>query len=1495
MNRLAEQHSLTLYPLTHPQKRIWLVEKIYPGTTMHSISGVSLVKAELDRNILEASIQHFIACHDASRFRFVEKDQEVWQYIHEFEPFTIKQVDFSRFPNPRQAFEDWYAERSSSFIFDLRNRPLFDFTFVRLDEHQTGFFFTFHHLIADGWSLGMMVNRIWEQYSSMTQGQILAAPPQTTYLDYLDSENNYLTSTRFQKNKSFWQEKFHDLPSSYRLGDSADTWGRRSTFNLDIPTSRAIQTLVDEIGCSLNTFFVSIMLIYLSRAEQKKDIVIGTPVLNRSGRREKQTFGMFTSTMPFRFKLNDDLSFERLLLEVNDHFKECYFHQKYPYDQLVRDLDRRKEGNVDLFDICVNYYNTKLVTEVDGCPVVTTELYSGHQLYALQLVVKEWSVDEGLTIHLDYKTSVYSEAEIERLWRRLRYLVGLLVEHPDRRVGDAGMVTDEERERLIYHWNDTAADYPAGKLIHQLFEEQVNQSPDRIAIHCEHDKLTYSDLNRKANQLARRLRNKGAARGSIIAIMAKHSVEVVAAILAVHKAGGAYVPIDPEYPADRIRYLLEDSGASLLITNGNALVETEFGGLVLNLQDEQYDELDDANLDFTHEPADLAYIIYTSGSTGKPKGVMIEHQGLMNYIWWAKKQYVRSDAQSFALYSSLSFDLTVTSLFTPLINGNSIVIYRDDRNEFVLHRIVSDNRTNILKLTPSHLSLLKDMDLRGSSIQSFIVGGEDLKTSLASRIHECFGGDIEIYNEYGPTETVVGCMIHRFDSNRDVGVSVPIGKPADNVQLYILDEQLNLLPEGQIGELYISGDGVARGYVNQAELTRKSFLSNPFIPDQRMYKTGDLARYRPDGILEYAGRRDNQVKIKGYRIELGEIESALLGHENIQEAVIAAVPDSNGNAILRAYYIARHAVEEFEIRNYLLGKVPVHMIPAQFVPVEEIPLTPNGKVDFAKLSIIPIHTHHEEPDSSSSASEWETLVYLTVAEVLNIEEVGHHHNFYHMGGDSIKAIQISSKLFDIGIKANVKDILSFPVMKQLAAIVQLNNQSANQEHAPMQGEVPSTPITEWFLEQKWANRNYWNQSVLLEVDVHVNAEAVEQATQYLVAHHDGLRMNLNPGTGRLFYNEKHSSAPFRLERFDLSQLKAKSIELKSGMNIEDDLLFRAAYFSAEGQSPVVLFTAHHLVIDAVSWRIVLDDWLMFLQAALQAKDPKLPRKTSSFQDWAKALHDGGDLFLQELAYWSELDNDALVLPPDGLLDQRTVNKRTLTLSLNESETEFLLTKANLVCNTRTEELLLAALALAVNEETQSKEMIVELEGHGREELWANLDLSRTVGWFTAMYPVRLRLDGERIVDHLKGIKEQLRGIPNKGIGYGVLKYVKRVLPARETLKRIRFNYLGEMDNRFKKEAARMRFDDHGEEQDACNAMTSLLEINALIVHGRLQVWVAFEESNYRFDTIDRVSTRMMGHIQAILQYCAAAERIEYTASDFDAAELSQAEIEALFD
>ncbi|TYP76743.1 non-ribosomal peptide synthetase [Paenibacillus methanolicus] len=1495
MNRVAEQHSVTLYPLTHPQQRIWLVEKIYPGTTMHHISGISLVKAELDWKTLEASIHHFIACHDAARFRFVERDQEVWQYIHEFEPFTIKQVDFSQSHSPQQAFEDWYADRSSSFAFDLCNRPLFDFTFVRLDELQTGFFFTFHHLIADGWSLGMMVNRIWEQVAFLSRGQILTAPPQTTYLDYMDSESNYLSSTRFQKNKSFWHEKFHDLPSSYRTGDSAGTSGKRRTFNLNAQTSKAIKTLVDDIGCSLNTFFVSIMLIYLSRAEQKQDIVIGTPVLNRSGRKEKQTFGMFTSTMPFRFKLNDDLSFERLLLEVNGNLKECYFHQKYPYDQLVRDLDRRKEGNDDLVDICVNYYNTRLVTEIDGCPVVTTELYSGHQLYALQLVVKEWSVDEGLMIHLDYKTGVYAEAEIERIWERLHDLARLLVENPLRRVGDASMVTDEERERLIHYWNDTAADYPAGNLIHQLFEEQVFQSPDRIAIHDEHERLTYSDLNRKANQLARQLQKKGAVRGSIIAIMAKHSVEVVAAILAVHKTGGAYVPIDPDYPADRIRYLLEDSGASLLLTNGTALVDTEFNGLVLNLYGERVEELDDANLDIDHDPADLAYIIYTSGSTGKPKGVMIEHQGLMNYIWWAKKQYVRSNTQTFALYSSLSFDLTVTSLFTPLINGNPIVIYRDDRNEFVLHRIVSENRTNILKLTPSHLSLLKDMDLRGSSIQCFIVGGEDLKTSLASRIHECFGGEIDIYNEYGPTETVVGCMIHRFDIRHDVGVSVPIGRPADNVQLYILDEQLNLLPEGQIGELYISGDGVARGYVNQAELTQQRFLSNPFMPNKRMYKTGDLARYRPDGKMEYTGRRDNQVKIKGYRIELGEIESALLGHEDIQEAVVAAVPDTNGSSMLRAYYIARSAIEDFEIRTYLLGKVPVHMIPAQFVPVEEIPLTPNGKVDFVKLSDIPLDSRHEESESNSSASKWETLVYQTVAKVLNIEGVGHHHNFYQMGGDSIKAIQISAKLFDIGIQANVKDILSFPVMKQLAAIVQLNHQSANQERAPLQGEVASTPITAWFLEQKWANRNYWNQSVLLEVDVHASAEAVERATQYVIAHHDSLRMNLNTGTGRLYYNEKHVSAPFRLERFDLSQLKEKSIELKSGMNIEDDLLFRAAYFSAVGQSPVVLFTAHHLVIDAVSWRIVLDDWLMFLQAVLQAKEPKMPRRTSSFQDWAKALHEGGDIFVQELAYWSELDHDAFVLPPDGQPDQKGVNKRTLTLSLDENETEFLLTKANLVCNTRTDELLLTALALAVNEETRSKEMVAELEGHGREELRDNLDVSRTVGWFTSMYPVRLRLDGERLVDHVKGIKEQLRAIPNKGIGYGVLKYVKRRLPAKENLKRIRFNYLGEMDNRFKNEAARMRFDDHGEEQDACNAMTSLLEINALVVGGRLTVWVAFDESDYRFDTIDRVSRRMMGHIQAILQFCAEAERIEYTTSDFDAAELSQAEIEALFE
>ncbi|CAH1195716.1 Surfactin synthase subunit 1 [Paenibacillus plantiphilus] len=1505
----GNQTAIEAYQLTHPQQRVWLVEKIYPDTSLHHLSAQSLKQGDIDINALEQAIGTFVRQNDCTRLRFIEREQVVQQYIHPYEPFQIDRIDFSIEGDPQAAYDSWLYKRLHK-TFELEHEYLFNYAIIRTDKDHAGFLFIYHHLISDGWSICTMINRIWEMYASLAKGEEIASSGKESYLDYIASEQAYLSSSRFVKNQSFWNDKFKQLPEQFAVRSSLETAGKRANFLIDPQTSSAIRQLVKAQSCSLNTFFVMLSALYTRKITQRSDIVLGTPVLNRSGRKEKEMFGMFTSTMPFRTIVNDEAAILDWMETVNEDLMKCYFHQKYPYELLMKDIGLKQLGHDNLFDLSVNYYNTRMPTEVNGDAVETTELYSGNQLYSLQIVIKDWLADGSLNIEFDYKESLYSEAEITLMWNRMRILLQQILTNPGQRIGELEIVDGEEKAKLLSEWNDTSAGYPHEQSVQQLFEEQAARNPDRPALRWNDQSMSYGELNRKANALAHVLRDRGIVRDSMVAIMATHSQEVVIGILAVLKAGGAYVPIDPDYPEERIHYLLNDSGASVLLRNVDIDALRSYDGDAIDLRSHAIYEGDWGNPEPVSGPKDLAYIIYTSGSTGNPKGVMIEHQGLVNYIWWAKQMYIREDTEAFALYSSISFDLTVTSIFTPLINGNPIHIYSDDGSEFVLYRILRENATQIIKLTPSHLSLIKDLDLTGSSVRRFIVGGEDFKTSLAREIHASFGGQIDMYNEYGPTETVVGCMIHRFDIELDLGASVPIGRPADNVQLYVLDEGHQLLPAETVGELFISGDGVARGYLNRAALTAERFVDNPFLSGKRMYRTGDLVRYRADGIIDYFGRIDTQVKIRGYRIELGEIESHLTKRDAIREAVVIDRARPQGDVYLCAYYLADEDIDENELRRDMLQTMPGYMVPSYFIRIEEIPLTPNGKVNRAALPDIPLEAGTAGEIEINYENETERHVFETLREVLRIERIGRHHNFYQLGGDSIKAIQVAAKLSGLGLKVRVKDILSIPVLEELAAAVQTDNDRLQADQHAAAGEVLPTPITEWFFAQRNEMEQHWNQSILLALKQAIAPHELGNALEALVNHHDSLRLNLNRSSGRLYYNAEHLNAPVPVETVDLSayegeqwrqQLVERGEAIKSSLDIENGLPLHACLFTANyAGDQLLLLTAHHLMVDAVSWQIMLEDLALLLDGIKLGSTAKLPLKTHSYQVWADGLHNDPAKVLSgraELDYWENTSKGfnwsmASQLADNPAGDNRMSSCRTVRATLSAEETASLLTGANASYRTEANELLVTALAMAVRSRTKQEEVYLELEGHGREELIDGIDINRTVGWFTSIFPFRLQLPHGDNGALIKSVKEQMRAIPNKGIGYGIHRYIHGSLPVMDTAA-IRFNYLGRLDNGFDNHWFQLVNEDTGRDIGPDNRLNVLLDIVAAVVDGELTFSVTYSQEQFQQAAVTAFVNVLTASLQELIRHCLNETEPQFTPSDFETAGLSLSDLDML--
>ena len=1500
--------SCKLYPLTHAQKRIWYTEQLHPGTTLHNIGGFIQINGRFDDSILKQAIQLFVQNHDGVRLQLTVDGGEIRQYVQPYRHFRIDTVDFSAEREPELALERW-IERQAANVFPLYDRPLYEFATANIDGKRCGYFIKLHHVIADGWSIQLMTGEISDICERLLAGEPVQQQSGVSYLDYIEEEAGYASSKRFEKNKVYWNDKFAIMPDLPLLGSADGLAGRRQTWQMDEAASQRIQEFLDRYGCSLNTFFVALFLIDVHKTTQQEDIVIGNPVMNRSGK-HKKIFGMFTSTMPFRMRCDGGMSTLDFMTAVNKELMKDFQHQKYPFDLLVQDLKGNRQQIGGLFHACVNVYGTRLSRTIGGFSLQNKEFYNGNQLYGLQLMIKQWSEDGRIELNADYKIGDYDQKQIEGMIARIMALAERVTANPEVAIGDLRLTTEEAERRLIAGYNDTAAEYPQHKTVVQLFEEQAERSPDAAAIVWDEDgsTLTYRQLNEKANQLARQLSSRGVGSQSIVAVVAHHSPELVIGIMAVLKAGGAYLPIDPDYPPERIRFMIQDSEAELFLTNLDSAADWAERDRVVDLNDPLLYAGESGNPDTIAAPGDLAYVIYTSGSTGNPKGAMIEHRGLVNYIWWAIRTYVKDERDSFALYSSIAFDLTVTSLFAPLVGGCRMIVYRDDGSDFILERILKGGKATIVKATPSHLSLLKGHGYAQCAVRAFIIGGEDFKVQLARTIYDQFDRRIDIYNEYGPTETVVGCMIHRFDPQKDTGSSVPIGHPIANMQVYVLDARLHPVPAGVEGELYISGDGVCRGYWKQAALTDSKFVPNPFVPGRTMYRSGDLARRRNDGTVDYLGRMDYQVKIRGHRIEVTEIEAQLAASGMVKDnAVISRNDDADGN-YLCAYVTAGAEYDEAKLRRELAARLPSYMIPSYFVVLECLPLTPNGKLDRNALPAprqIPLAEHGSE----ACLSELELQLASVYGSILGLEKIGRHDNFYHIGGDSIKAIQISSKLGELGLKVKVKHILSHPTIGQLAAldeIIKSNKTQTEKERTVCEGTIRPAPIVSWFAAQRLADPNHWNQSVFLELGTDIGRERLQQIIHELVKHHDSLRINMRMQSGDLYYNPRYLTEFGPVEEFDLSpyeaadqdeQMQRLGGELKSSMNMEQGCLLKACLFRlGKERRSRLLLTAHHLVVDTFSWLILLDDFNALIEAGENGQPFVLPAKTDSMQAWGEALE---RFYLREGSkereYWEAASADGTALSFDSESCEETGDScAEVTALLSQEETGFWLFESRRAYGTEPKDILTIALAQTVYHYTGIPRVVLELEGHGREEIDDSIDVSRTVGWFTSLFPVALTVEEPGLGEQIKAMKEQLRHIPSNGLGFGLYRYGPGAgtVPT-ESGKHIRLNYIGEPESATGR-LFRIVHDESGADIGRLNHLTCAMELLAMIVDGQLRIKLTYSRTRYRKETAERFLERYINQIGIVLEHCRRKDARQFTPSDFDAAELSQSELDYLF-
>jgi len=1008
----------------------------------------------------------------------------------------------------------------------------------------------------------------------------------------------------------------------------------------------------------------------------------------------------------------------------------------------------------------------------------------------------------------------------------------------------------------------------------------------------------------------------------------ERSLDMLVGLLGILKAGGAYLPLDPIVPSDRLSYMVQDAGASVILTQQHLAQGFSEQAAPLICLDSDWDVIaqqPDENPLSQATPENLVYVIYTSGSTGKPKGVAVEHRQLLNYLHGILERLDLSEAASFATVSTFAADLGNTVIFPALCTGGCLHVISQERatSPEALVEYCDRHPIDCLKIVPSHLNALLTASHPEKILprKYLIVGGEVLSWQVVEKIQQ-YQPSCQILNHYGPTETTVGVLTYPVhELMRDKSETVPLGRAIANTQVYILDHYLQPVPIGVAGELYIGGDSVARGYLNQPELTAEKFITTEHLGGQdaqstRVYKTGDLARYLPDGNIEFLGRIDHQVKIHGFRIELGEIESVLSQHPAIQETIVLAREDEPGNNRLVAYVVP-HQQPEFsvsDLRNCLKEKLPEYMVPSAFVQLKALPLTPNGKVDRQALPAPDTVRPELEGRFVAPRTPIEETIAKIWTQVLGLERISIYDNFFELGGDSILSIQIVARANQAGLQLTPKQLFESPTVAGLAAVAG-TAPTIQAEQEPVTGAIPLTPIQHWFFEQKLWEPYHWNQALLLEVRGAIIPALLEQAVQHLLKHHDALRLRFTPTqSGWQQVNAGLDAvAAVPLSYIDLSQapaaeqetaLEATASELQASLNLAEGSLMRVALFEmGDNQPNRLLIVIHHLAVDGVSWRILLEDFQQVYQQLSQGEAVQLSPKTLSFKQWSESLQEyaRSEQLQQERDYWMRSLHHSR-LPVDNPDCANTVAlARTISVSLNVEETRALLQEVPAAYQTQINDVLLTALVQTFAEWTQEYSLLLDLEGHGREAINKDIDVSRTVGWFTTIFPVLLTL--EEILDPgevLKAIKEQLRGVPNRGIGYGVLRYLSENAQVTQRLQslpqaEVRFNYLGQFDQVLPESSLfKLVYPTPGTSRSLQGNRRYLLDINGFVLGGQLQLEWTYSEHIHQRSTIKQLAQGFVEALRSLIAHCQSPEAGGYTPSDFQKAKVNQKDLDRLF-
>ena len=1493
------------FVLSSGQQRLWFLDQLDGGSAHYNMPTFLRVSGDFDPVLAEQALAKIIHHHQVLRTRFKQlpsgKAVQTVQYDYQF---TLACFDISTLsPQAQDTYLKQHYQQQIGTAFDLSQDLMLRAEFIRLTDHSGVLLLNMHHIAADGWSLTILL----QQFAELYQGGTLA-PLTYQYIDYAHWQHQSVSNGGLDQSLKYWQQQLADLPQLHSLPLDKPR-GAQQTFNgqlhaVDISSALnpalvvQLKQLAEDHHVTLFMLLHAALTVLLSRYADNPDIVLGTPAANRDRPEVEQMIGFFVNTLVLRVDCAHALSFTEHLARVRQVNIDALDHQEVPFDDLVDQLQpQRSKAYSPLFQMMFNLVNPSDTLPTLGETQLTPEPFDA-VVAKFDLTFNALFNNDNLSLVIEYNSDLFVDSTIAAMGASFEVLLQAIVAQPQQNIQQLALLTQQQKTQQL--GTQTHIDYPHNLCLHQLFEQQVTNTPDHLALVCGDQRLSYLELNRLANRLAHRLVAGGVKPDTVVALCVERSVEMFVAVLAILKAGGAYLPLDPAYPPARLNYMLADSAAKILLSQAKQLSLFDVcDAQILELEHEleqALDNIDDNNLPHPEglTSRHLAYVIYTSGSTGKPKGVLLEHQGAINLAASQQKSFAVSAKSRVLQFASLSFDAATSEWLMALSNGASLHVCDEQQKQQpdLLEHYLCEQQISHATLPPALLQHL-DPD-RDYALQSLIVAGEACDQQLAWRWAERFA----VFNAYGPTETTVCASVGQVE----VGKPLTIGQAIDNTQLLVVNRQLEPVPPGMAGELIIGGDGLARGYLNRADLTADAFVQLPdtTLPG-RWYRSGDRVRQLADGQLQFIGRLDHQVKIRGFRIELGEIEQQLAALPGVDQAVVVlATLDNQGQSSKKicAYITSANDDQDTSafansVSQQLATCLPAYMLPSQFIVLAQLPLSQNGKVNRQALP---------QPDKVLFAEQYQgpvneieqTLVNIW-AELLNMpsERLSTTANFFALGGDSILSIQVVARAKQQGIELSVALLFEHQTIAGLA----LHADQGNLVNA-FQGEVtgPSIllPIQQQFLANP-VDLHHFNQSVLLTVKQPLNLDKLTELATQLVTRHDSLRLRFSLDEQSLDKQSRWQAdyCPLaaldvaaqvdhiHLQGDDFSGIEAIANQWHREFDLTHGPLFRFGYFTVDdnAQHDRLLIICHHLTIDGVSWRILSDD----IERLLRGE--KLTAKTSAYQQWGQTLADK-DISLT-LDYWREMAAKPLASVAKNMAQKQATTDSafaSLVLKIDSSTTQKLLTTASEAYQTRINELLLSALAVAVNRCFEHQSLAVDLEGHGRVDLSDTIDLSQTVGWFTTVHPLVFDGLGQSLASTICQVKDTYRQAPSQGIDFGLLQQAGLVSLEPEIL----FNYLGQIDQTVQQQGLiSLAPESSGQAVSHKRAYTHAINFNGMVTGGQLVFDVSYQQNQLSSVHMQRFVDAIKQALLDIVEHCCQLDKRHFTVSDFELAKLKQ--------